>query len=221
MMARTNIQSLVSHADAADFASQLRKMAEEPGDAWEHSVLPEEIGLERWVRSFTPFGREVLATVAVAAARTAYPSVVVRAGEDAQSFGIAEDASSLDGEALGMQVRRVEAWLASPGDVTREALAAAFDPTRQLLIWDDDLRPSEDEYDASWQWFLEVGQLCVATCLRPMDSESTHSSYYWWAAPDCAARAVVCSLKALRAPGSIAKDIAAIGRAVAQAFADA
>jgi hypothetical protein len=127
----------------------------------------------------------------------------------------------MDGESIGMQIRRVETWLTAPSDKTFEEAAAALDPTRQLVLWDDDLRPAPDAYDVSWQWFMEVGQLCVCVCTNAIDGgNSSSTTYYDWSATDCAARVLVCCAKALRSSErSVADDIAALGRAVSERFA--
>lgn len=212
---RAALEDLLSPARAEGFAAYLRALAEQGGaPAWEHATSPEQRGLERWVHAFAPLGRRTLAQVALGAARWAYPSVVSRAGEDAVAFAIAEEAPSMDGESIGMQLRRVEAWIADPGELSIEALENAFDPTRQLVLWDDDLRPPEDAYDISWHWFMEVGQLCVATCLHSMSPPGSGSEYYHWSALQCAARAVVCCCKAMRMEPDGEVDVAALGRAV-------
>ena len=175
------LNELAERGLAPDFPEYLRGLERDSElSSWEHALTEEERGLELWVHSFTEFGRSAIVAAAAAAARLVYPGIVERAGDEAIEFGISEDAPSMDGESLGKQLHRVESWLSSPDDETSSALRNAFDPTRQMTVWDDDLRPPDDLFDVSWHWFMEVGQLCLGACLHEMDGEAEGSSYYAW-----------------------------------------
>ena len=174
--------------------------------AWEVLQKPEEIALEAAAYERAAEGRHAWVAMAAAAARHAYPIVIERAGEDAMECGFHEDAPSMDGESEGMKIRRVEGWLAAPSPETHAAVVASIDPSRQLEIWEDDLRPPDDSED-TWQWFMCVGQLCAQSVAHEAGGTITRAdSSYAWPAEVCAVRCVVAAAKAIG-------DVAAIRKA--------
>lgn len=208
-----DLAAFVVTARAADFP-QVTATDAEP---WEHCSLPEERALEQWMLALARFGRAAYTRAAAAAARYAYPIVMERGGEMAIECSFQEGAPSMDGAAAGTQVRLVEAWLTAPNDATLAAVKAGIDPSRQLNVWDEDLYPDPS---GMWFWFLEVAHLtsCATTSAEEW-TQGRREESYTWPADVCAARAVVCALKAVRAPdGDVAEDARLIGRVIAQAF---
>lgn len=186
-------------------------------ESWEHCLLPEEQAIEQWMLDLARHGRAAFVTAAAAAARYAYPRVMELGGDMAIEFGFQEGAESMDGEAAGTQVCRVEAWLATPSDETLEAVKTSIDPSRQLNVWDEDLYPAPD---AMWFWFLEVAHLTASAATSSDEwSDGRREESYTWPAAVCAARAVVCALKAVRTPdGDVGRDAQEIARAIQAAF---
>ncbi len=82
-------------------------------------------------------------------------------------------------------------------------MAEGNDPSRQLQVWDDDLRPSDDS--AHW-WYLDVGQCCGHAITRTTGDPRKHS-YYDWDPEACVGRGLVLAVRGLRAKGA---DIDAI-----------
>jgi hypothetical protein len=208
-----DLTAFVATARADDFPQPTATDAE----PWAHCLLPEERALEQWMMALAPFGRAAYTRAAAAAARHAYPIVMERGGEMAIECNFQEGAPSMDGEAAGTQVRLVEAWLAAPSDATLAAVKAGIDPSRQLNVWDEDLYPDPS---GMWFWFLEVAHLAsFAAASAEAWTEGRREESYTWPAEVCAARAVVCALKAVRAPdGDVAEDARVVGRVIAQAF---
>jgi hypothetical protein len=168
---------------------------------WEVLINPEELALERDAYRVGSAGRKAWVAMAAAAARHAYPKVIEATigNELVDHFGFHEDGKSLDGETEGMKIRRVEAWLKSPDQETEGAVADSIDPSRQLEIWEDDLRPPDDSED-SWMWFHCVGQLLAQSVTHSADGDghiTRPDSSYYWPAQVCAARCVVAAAKSI------------------------
>lgn len=208
---------LATQPESHTYLLRLAQEATAPQPIWEHSIEPEERGLEVWVYQLARFGRRAYTTAAAAAARYAYPVSLERGGEMARECGFHENSPSMDGEPPGLQLKRVETWLASPSADTLQAVHASIDPSRQLNVWDEDLYPSDD---GMWFWFLEVAQLVAYAATVPEEwSDGDVAESYTWPAQVCAARTVVCALKTIRTPGGdIGNDTKNLAFAIADAF---
>jgi hypothetical protein len=133
----------------------------------------------------------------LACAHLAYPVARERGYARAASwgFGLFDD-NGCDPTALG-QIERLETWLADPTPANLRAMAKAIDESRQLQMWDDDLRPKPGE---GWPYLMEVTDLMLRAVtqddagLPARYSEHLPAS---WPAPTAARRAVVCAHKVL------------------------
>ena len=88
------------------------------------------------------------------------------------------------------QVTQVQKWIESGASLEHTA-----DYTRQLNVWDDDLRPTSVE-----DWFLyyvEASNLLVMAALHGANQGPYGTT---WTGPMCSARAAVCAYKAMNHP---------------------
>jgi hypothetical protein len=175
--------------------------------AWEHADDPLLVGLERWGRMLAAADRTAALRVLVAAAQRGFDRIAERSAPalaDVGFFG-AEDDEILDGAAVQVQLARVAAWLDAP-EATRAKVDEAYDRTRQLVVWDDDLMPAENE---SYFWYLDIGQLCCAAVLNSPTLSGEHGDYYGWPPEVCIARGLVVAVRGLRSyERSVEKNLA-------------
>jgi len=196
----------------ATFLETLRSLATATGPAaWEHADDPVLIGLERWSRAEATADRTAALRVLVEAAQRGFEQVAARSAAalaDVGFFGKEGD-QIWDGAAVEVQLARVSAWLDDP-KAMQAKVDEAFDRTRQLVVWDDDLMPSAKE---SFFWYLEVGQLCCAAVLnKPTLSEADDKGdYYGWPPEVCIARGLVVAVRGLRAyEPSVEKNVVSL-----------
>ena len=103
----------------------------------------------------------------VRVAQTAFP-LVAAVGADrltGSEFFADDDIGGepvVDGAPLEVQLATLMSWL--EGETDEQAIAAVYDRTRQLYVWDDDIRPPDEQ---SFMWFTEVGQCACAALLNP------------------------------------------------------
>ncbi len=195
-----------------DFATYVRSLGSE--SPWEFADTPELVGLERWGRELAQRDRVAGVGALVAAAHHGFPLAAKAGGSalDGMSFTGNDDDPIHDGAAVEVQIARALAWLDDPGPVTEERVDQAFDKTRQLNVWEDDLRPPED---STFYWYLDVGQACCAAILD-VGSDPNGDSYYSWPTPTCVGRGLVMVARGLRGPHhGIAAVINGLGNAMA------
>ena len=193
----------------------VRKLA--TGSAWSFSEGPELNGLEKWGKALANMDRRAGIQALVAAAQHGLPRVIATGGEAVADLGFAGKDSDpiVDGAAVEVQVLRAARWLLDPSDANRASLDKAYDRTRQLNVWDDDLLPSATE---QFYWYLEVGQCACAAILND-EKPGTEDSYYGWSPSTCIARGLVVAARGLRTPGAdFDAALDKMGAAIATAF---
>lgn len=180
----------------ADFATYLRSLGSE--SPWAFADTPELVGLERWGRELAQRDRVAGIAALVAAAHHGFPRAAEAGGSALDGMGFSGlDADPIhDGAAVEVQIARAMEWLDDPGPVSEERVDEAFDRTRQLNVWEDDLRPPED---STFYWYLDVGQACCAAILD-VGSDPNGASYYDWPTPVCVGRGLVMAARGLRGP---------------------
>lgn len=164
---------------------------------WAHADAPELVGLEAWGRELAT--RDLAAGIGalVRAAQFGFPQIMSAAGSELDNMGFRASEPSMDGAPVETQIAVAAAWLDSPDEATRAAVEAAFDPTRQLQVWDDDLLPADDN---AYQWYLEMGQCCCAAIIVQGSAEG--DTYYEWDPPTSVGRGLVIAARGLRMPGT-------------------
>lgn len=166
--------------------------------AWEHADEALLVGLERWGRALAIADRAAALRVLVTAAQRGFDQVAKRSAEQLADVGFfGKEADKIwDGAAVQVQLSRVVAWLDAP-KAMHAKIDEAYDRTRQLVGWDEDLMPSEKE---SYFWYLEIGQLCCAAVLnKPTLNKIDQGDYYGWPPDVCIARGLVVAVRGLRA----------------------
>jgi hypothetical protein len=195
-----------------DFATVLRALSSE--SPWSHADTPELVGLERWGRELAQRDRIAGIAALVVAAQHGFPIAAEAGGSLIADVGFrgSEEDPILDGASVEVQIARARAWLDMPGPISEQKVDEAFDHTRQLNVWDDELRPADD---SSFYWYLDLGQCCCAAILD-VGSNPTGGSYYEWPTPTTVGRGLVIAARGLRSPGkSIAKIVNDLYRAMA------
>jgi len=164
---------------------------------WEQADDPLLVGLERWARAWALEDRVAALRLLARGAQRGFAEIAKRSADELVDVGFfgKEGDQIWDGAALEVQLSRVAAWLDAP-DEMKPQIEEAYDRTRQLVAWDDDLRPSDEQ---SFFWYLEIGQLCCAAVLnRPSLNADDHGDYYGWPPDVCIARGFVVAVRGLR-----------------------
>lgn len=181
---------------AATFSHNLARMKIDLGKTvpspWEHADSDALRGLEAWGRELAERDLRAGLRALLAFGRKGFPTIVERAGDAIESMGFLASEPSLDGLPVEAQLETVAKWLDAPesADVKR-----AFDPSRQLNVWDDDLRPSDDQ---AWYWYYELGQCACAAILNQGKGSEDGASYDTWPPAWCVARGLVIAVRGLR-----------------------
>jgi hypothetical protein len=174
------------------FAEHVRNLSVHAEDAWAHADMPELVGLERWGRELAQ--KDKLAGIAalVEAARFGFPRAGEAGREELVDAGFFADHASADGAPVETQIEVCAAWLDNPEHL--DAVKNALDQTRQLNVWDDDLRPEDGR--AYW-WYTEVGQCCCAAIIRD-DGKPDGDTYYEWDPATIIGRGLVMAVRGIR-----------------------
>jgi len=191
-----------------DFTEECRRLATVEGPLpWPHADSLELVGLERWGTQLAASDREAGVCALVLAAQHGFPRVVAAGGAAIADIGLRgrEGEPFVDGAAVEVQLGRAARWVDEPNATNRDAAADALDPTRQLHVWEDDLRPADD---AAFYWYLDVGQ-CACSAIVRDGGDANGDSYYHWPASACVGRGLVVAARGLRMPGV---EVAAILR---------
>lgn len=167
-----------------------------PSSAWEGIQHALERGLEGWVEAVARADKT--AGVAAAAAVVQHALPIARRNYEASKLDYGGPDEGWAGWECAPveQLSRVRAWLDSGGNDELPALTADY--TRQLSIWDDDLRPAVDSPAGWYIYFVEATNLLAFAVLHGADG----GPYGTWSHPACAARAAVCAFKSMNAAGS-------------------
>ncbi len=177
---------------------------------WRHSTTPALVGLEYFgagtMLPHAQFNARVGIGMLVRVAQTAFPIVAAAGGKAlaGAAFFADDDIGNepgVDGAPLETQLATLMAWLEQEAEV--QAVDAVFDRTRQLYVWDDDIRPLDDQ---AFMWLTEVGQCACAAVINP-GGDATDRGYYGWPADVCVGRGLVAAVRAVTPPGS---DVTAI-----------
>jgi hypothetical protein len=174
------------------FAEELRNLSVHALDAWTHADMPELMGLERWGRELATADLKAGIAALVEAARFGFPRAAEAGREELVDVGFFADHPSVDGAPVETQIEVAAAWLDNPDHL--DAVKNAFDQTRQLHVWDDDLRPEDGR--AYW-WYTEVGQCCCAAIIRD-SGKADGSSYYEWDPATIVGRGLVMAVRGVR-----------------------
>lgn len=174
------------------FAEHVRNLSVHAEGAWAHADMPELVGLERWGRELAT--KDKLAGIAalVQAARYGFPRAAEVGREELVDAGFFADHASVDGAPTETQIELCTAWLDNPDHL--DDVKNAFDQTRQLNVWDDDLRPEDGR--AYW-WFTEVGQCCCAAIIRDTGN-ADGATYYEWDPATTIGRGLVMAVRGIR-----------------------
>ena len=194
---RGRVRSTV--AAIPDFADHLRELgATGAGEPWVHADTPELAGLERWGTALATKDRQAGIAALVRAAQFGFPLALVAGGSAIVGLGFrgSEGEPIADGAPVEVQIARASRWLDDPSTIG--AVDEAYDRTRQLNVWDDDLRPGDA---TAYYWYLDVGQCCCAAILRGAgDPEGT--SYYEWPPATTVGRGLVIAVRGIRNEGA-------------------
>ncbi len=208
---------ILRRAGAAAFLDELRRLAAGDGPPpWAHADAPLLVGLERWGRALAEQDGSAGVIALVAAAQHGLPRVLAAGGDELTDLGYSAGTPSVDGAPVESQLIVAAAQARDPDPEHRDAVDDAFDGTRQLHAWDDDVRPADAQ---AYFWYVEVGQ-CALAALRgePQRGAADGDSYDDWPAPVSVARGLVIAARGLRQPGvALEAIIAAIGGAIAAA----
>lgn len=178
-----------------DFAAYLRGLG---ARGWEHADTPELAGLEQWGTELARSDRMAGIGALVRAAQYGFPLAMAAGGIGLDGMGFHASEPAMDGAPVETQIALAAAWLEAPDAAHRAAVEAGNDPTRQLQVWDDDLRPGDDR--AHW-WYADVGQCCGHAITRSQGTASGHS-YYDWPPEVCVGRGLVIAVRGLREKGA-------------------
>ncbi|MBA3458116.1 MAG: hypothetical protein H0T42_33850 [Deltaproteobacteria bacterium] len=193
-----------------DFAAYLRSLA---ASGWEHADTPELAGLEHWGTMLARTDPITGIGALVRVAQHGFRIAVDAGGIGLEGMGFHASEPVMDGAPVETQIELAARWLDAPDAAHLAAVAAAIDPSRQLQIWDDDLRPSDDR--AHW-WYLDVGQCCGHAITRT-GGDPRQPGYYDWPAETCVGRGLVVAVRGLRTQGADLRTILADVRAAMMA----
>ena len=134
----------------------------------------------------------------VRTAQHGYPMAIAAGGIGLENMGFHASEGSMDGAPVETQIALAAAWLDAPDRAHLAAVAGGNDPSRQLQIWDDDLRPPDDR--AHW-WYSDVGQ-CCGHAITQATGNPRGDSYYEWPPETCVGRGLVIAVRGLRQKGA-------------------
>ena len=182
-------------ATGPDFAAYLRSL---DASGWEHADSPELAGLEQWGTQLATRDRMVGIGALVRAAQHGYPQAIAAGGIGLDDMGFHASEGAMDGAPVETQIALAAAWLDAPDRARLAAVLAGNDPSRQLLIWDDDLRPPDDR--AHW-WYSDVGQ-CCGYAITTKKTNANGDGYYEWPSEICVGHGLVIAVRGLREKGA-------------------
>ena len=195
-------------ATGEDFGAYLRGL---DASGWEFADSPELAGLEQWGTALAKRDRMAGIGALVRAAQHGFPIAAAAGGIGLEGMGFLASEEAMDGAPVETQIALAAAWLDAPDAPHLRAVTDGNDPSRQLQVWDDDLRPSDDR--AHW-WYMDVGQCCGHAITQRAGDPKKHS-YYDWPPETCVGRGLVLAVRGLRDQGA---DLAAILRDVRAAM---
>ena len=189
------LQSLVLSVHSATCLNRFT-----PSRHWEADQPPSERGIEGWIEAITVADRWSGIAAAAAAAQWALPLVTSASNANTGiDFGGPDD--GLGGDVSPReQVSRVRQWLKTPTPQATRAVSEAAERTRQLNVWDEDLRPLADD-PSTWYWyFVEAANLLTFAVVNNETGDPDGSDINWPASV-CAARSGVCAHRSIHAAG--------------------
>ncbi len=182
-------------ATGPDFAAYLRNLG---ASGWHHADMPELAGLEQWGTDLAARDRMAGIGALVRTAQHGYPLAIAAGGIGLDGMGFHASEGSMDGAPVETQIALAAAWLDAPDGAHLAAVSAGNDPSRQLQIWEDDLRPPDDR--AHW-WYSDVGQ-CCGYAITTKKTNANGDGYYEWPPETCVGRGLVVALRGLREKGA-------------------
>lgn len=189
-------------AVARPFSATVAKRAASAVDPWPHADAPELVGLEAWGRELATKNLAAGIGALVRAAQFGFPQIMRAANGELDDMGFRASEPSVDGAPVETQIALAAAWLDAQDESSRAAVEAAFDPTRQLQVWDDDLLPADDN---AYHWYIEMGQCCCAAIT--LTGSPDGATYYEWDPPTSVGRGLVIAARGLRMPGTSLTEI--------------
>jgi hypothetical protein len=172
--------SVTSLADLRGFA---------PSESWDGCESELEGALEGWIEAIAKADARSGVQAALACAELALPVVRASAQASADDVG-GPDQSWGDSKAPVEQLAAARAWLGAGTAIPPHTA----DYTRQLNVWDEDLRPVDA--DGWFVYYVEATNLLVMAILH----DDQGGPYRTWPRARCAARSAVCSYKAMHRP---------------------
>lgn len=177
-------------------------------EPWEHANAPLLVGLERWGLELAASDRMLAIRTLVVAAQRGFDLIASRSAKELADVGFfGEEGDEIwDGAAVQVQLSRLASWLEDPQG-TLPKIEEAYDRTRQLVVWCEDLMPSTKD---SFFWYLDLGQLgCAAVLNKDSLQNVGEEDYYEWPPPVCIARGLVVAVRGLLGyETSIEKNVA-------------
>lgn len=182
----------------------------EPSGSWEGRETALEAGLEGWVEAIAKADARAGGVAALACAEHALPIVAASYAASGMDFGGPDDEWG-DSATPRQQLEHVRAWVEHGTPIPE----LAADYTRQLNVWDEDLRPTQGNLEGWYVYFVETTNLLVMAILH----DESGGPYGTWSGSVSAARSAVCSYKAMHRAGSDrGDDAAALIAAIKSAF---
>ncbi|MDQ3365490.1 MAG: hypothetical protein M3680_08685, partial [Myxococcota bacterium] len=189
-----------------DFVTECQRLATEQGPLpWPAADSLELVGLERWGRQLAKADRLAGVCALVLAAQHGFPTVVTRGGAALAEVGMRgkEGDPFVSGASVEVQLGRAARWVDEPIAANAALVRDAFDPTRQLNLWEDDLRPDEAQ---AFYWYLEVGQCACAAIFRE-DGDPDAGAYDGWPPEVSVGRGLVIAARGLRSESTTTSDV--------------
>ena len=157
----------------------------EPSGEWAGRETELEGALEGFVESLTRSDRAKGLQLAYGICERALPMAIAGFEASGMDFGDPRDPDGWGD--TGSAVEQLEQIKGALEGGFYE-LTGVIDYTRQLNVWDEDLRPAG--LDTAYLWYLEAPNLLAMAVVH---EES--GPYGTWAGPICAGRAAVCAFK--------------------------
>ncbi len=151
--------------------------------------------LEAWGFALAQRDRRLGVAALVAFAQVGFPVAMANAAGREENCGFWDSEPHADGAPVEAQIARGAAWLDDPSEANVTAVKQGFDPTRQLNVWDEDLRPQSDK--DNFFWYYEIGQ-CIAHAITGEGGDPGGESYDYWTPEQSVSRGLVIAVLGIR-----------------------
>lgn len=179
-----------------DVVASLAKLGRQRRTAWEHADTPALVGLERWGTALATKDRTAGVAALVMVGQRALALIAKSARAELDGMGVfGKDSDPIvDGAATEVQLRRAARWVSAPTAANAKLVEAAYDRTRQLQVWEEDMYPAPD---AAYWWATELGQ-CACAGVRGKPWAQGADSYDGWPAVVSIGRGLVIAARSIR-----------------------